>query len=96
MHARKAQGISINTIVIAAIALVVLVVVIAIFTGNLGSFATDLKNAKGDQTKICSSQAIVGVTSSSIKTLEECQAVKGRTILAADAGSGSVCCIVQV
>jgi len=35
---KKAQGISINTIIIAAIALIVLVVLIAIFTGRLGGF----------------------------------------------------------
>ena len=37
---RKAQSISINTIIIAAIALAVLVVLFAIFTGRLGSFST--------------------------------------------------------
>ena len=37
MH-KKAQGISINTIIIAAIGLAVLVVLFAIFTGRLGIF----------------------------------------------------------
>ena len=36
---KKAQGISINVIIVAAIALIVLVVLIAIFTGRLGSFS---------------------------------------------------------
>ena len=36
---KKAQGISINTIIIAAIALAVLVVLFAIFTGRLGIFS---------------------------------------------------------
>ena len=54
---KKAQGISINTIIIAAIALVVLVVLVAIFTGRLGLFGqkvaevgqecTDFKNSEG-------------------------------------------------
>ena len=35
---KKAQGISINTIIIAAIALIVLVVLVAIFTGRIGLF----------------------------------------------------------
>ena len=35
---KKSQGISINTIIIAAIALIVLVVLIAIFTGKIGGF----------------------------------------------------------
>ena len=34
----KAQGISINTIIIAAIALIVLVVLIAVFTGRIGNW----------------------------------------------------------
>ena len=37
---KKGQSISINTIIIAAIALAVLVVLFAIFTGRLGSFST--------------------------------------------------------
>ena len=37
--AKKAQGISINTVIIAAIALVVLVVLVAIFTGRIGLFS---------------------------------------------------------
>jgi hypothetical protein len=35
---KKAQSISINTIIVAAIALIVLIVVILIFTGNLRGF----------------------------------------------------------
>jgi flagellar basal body-associated protein FliL len=38
MMNKKAQGLSINVIIIVAIALVVLVVLIAIFTGRLGGF----------------------------------------------------------
>ena len=39
---KKAQGISINVIVIAAIALAVLVVLFAIFTGKLGVFSREV------------------------------------------------------
>jgi len=39
MLSKKAQGISINTIIIAAIALIVLVVLVMIFTGRLGLFS---------------------------------------------------------
>lgn len=48
---KKAQGISINVIIVAAIALIVLVVLIAIFTGRLGIFAAGLSEtqAKADQ-----------------------------------------------
>ena len=39
---KKAQGLSINVIIIVAIALVVLVVLIAIFTGRLGGFVAGI------------------------------------------------------
>jgi len=42
---KKGQGISINTIIIAAIALIVLVVLIAIFTGRIGSFGQGVDEA---------------------------------------------------
>ena len=41
----KAQGLSINVIIVAAIALIVLVVLIAIFTGRLGLFSKGLGEA---------------------------------------------------
>lgn len=41
---KKGQGISINTIIIAAIALAVLVVLFAIFTGRLGSFSKGVQD----------------------------------------------------
>ena len=39
---KKSQGISINTIIIAAIALIVLVVLVAIFTGRIGLFGREV------------------------------------------------------
>ncbi|MDP7141173.1 MAG: hypothetical protein QF506_02320 [Candidatus Woesearchaeota archaeon] len=42
MTTKKAQGISMTTIVIAAIALVVLIVLIMIFTGRIGGFTKGL------------------------------------------------------
>jgi len=36
---KKAQGISVNVIIIAAIALIVLVVLVAVFTGRMGWFS---------------------------------------------------------
>ncbi len=39
---KKAQGISINTIIIAAIALIVLVILVMIFTGRMGIFGKDI------------------------------------------------------
>jgi hypothetical protein len=45
----KAQGLSINTIIISAIALVVLVVLIAVFTGRMSLFGQGLdQTQRGD------------------------------------------------
>jgi len=41
---KKSQGLSVNTIIIAAIALIVLVVLIAIFTGRFGSFSENIQD----------------------------------------------------
>lgn len=47
MNSKKAQGMSINVIIIAAIALIVLVVLFAIFTGRMGLFGKGVKGAAG-------------------------------------------------
>lgn len=51
---RKGQGLSINTIIIAAIALVVLIVLWVIFTGRMGVFSTGLQEVE----KNCKDQCI--------------------------------------
>ncbi|MBR9699304.1 hypothetical protein GOV09_02520 [Candidatus Woesearchaeota archaeon] len=43
---RKAQGISINVIIVAAIALIVLVVLIAVFTGRISLFGLGIDEAQ--------------------------------------------------
>ena len=48
----KSQGMSINVIIIAAIALIVLVVLVAVFTGRFGIFAGGVRQT-GDPTKSC-------------------------------------------
>jgi len=45
---KKSQGISVNVIIIAAIALIVLVVLIAVFTGRFGLFSKGLNECHGD------------------------------------------------
>jgi hypothetical protein len=47
MTTKKAQGMSMTTIVIAAIALVVLIVLIMIFTGRIGGFTKGLDSCTG-------------------------------------------------
>ena len=51
---KKAQGLSINIIVIAVIVLIVLVILIMVFTGKIGGFRDGLEQAEGG---ICSLKA---------------------------------------
>ena len=44
---KKAQGMSMNIIVVAAIALIILVVLIVIFVGRTGKFAGSIEECKG-------------------------------------------------
>lgn len=44
---KKAQGLSLTTIVVAAMALIVLVVLVAIFTGRIGSFGQGVEDVGG-------------------------------------------------
>lgn len=46
MKSKRGQGLPMNTIVIAAIVLVVMVVLIMIFSGSMGKWLEDLKTAK--------------------------------------------------
>ncbi len=48
---KKAQDLSISTIIIAAVAVVVLVVLVAIFTGRLGLFTSVLGTTSAEKTK---------------------------------------------
>ncbi|MBW2979888.1 hypothetical protein KY360_00545 [Candidatus Woesearchaeota archaeon] len=47
---KKGQGLSLNVIIIAAIALIVLVVLVAIFTGRMGTWTESLRR---EETKYC-------------------------------------------
>jgi uncharacterized membrane protein YqiK len=44
-HKKKAQGLSVNVIIIAAIALIILVVLVAVFTGRFGLFTQGVKES---------------------------------------------------
>ncbi|MBW2973339.1 hypothetical protein KY346_03020 [Candidatus Woesearchaeota archaeon] len=64
---RKAQGLPITTIIIAALALVVLVVLFAIFTGRLSIFGRGISECPG----ICVAKySESGATTSGVKTAD--------------------------
>ena len=68
MKSKRGQGLPMNTIVIAAIVLVVMVVLILIFTGRMGQTTTELKTclARGG---IC------------VATESECKVTEGEKII---------------
>jgi len=47
-YKKKAQGLSLNTIIVAAIGLAVLVILFAVFTGRIGNFSTGLDDAQNN------------------------------------------------
>ena len=65
---KKSQGLSITTIIVAAIALIVLVVLVAIFTGRLGGFSAGV----GESGTLSCNQACkaIGFTSGSSTTTD--------------------------
>ena len=81
---KKAQGISINVIIIAAIALIVLVVLVAVFTGRFGMFAGGVSKT-GDPNKACNAQD--GITA---QPKDSCG--PGERIIAAKTDPGKLCC----
>lgn len=60
---KKAQGLSLNVIIIAAIALIVLVVLVAIFTGRMGDWTSGLRKV---ETRYCG-DVPAGVQGSSMR-----------------------------
>ena len=56
----KAQGLSLNTIIIAALVLIVLVVLIVIFTGKMGSFVTNVESCDSKNGKLNAQPSLDG------------------------------------
>ena len=88
---KKGQSISINTIIVAAIALAVLVVLFAIFTGRLGSFSTGVSKTANCE-NACKA---LGKTGDSFPE-DVCKTTSGRTFIPGKyddvTGDGNVCC----
>jgi uncharacterized membrane protein len=84
---RKAQGLSLNTIIIAAIVLIVLIVLIAVFTGKINIFGDSYADAddKAKQ-KVCLTQG------GRCGTEETCNSeIKKDDFV--DCAEGQICCI---
>ena len=91
---RKGQSISINTIIIAAIALAVLVVLFYIFTGRLGMFSKGVGETASCENSCKSLGMIKSVTIFNNK--EECERGTGQAYVTgtySDIISGICCCV---
>lgn len=95
MTDKKAVEISMNTIIIAAIALLVLIVVVLIFTGQTGKFTRGINDcaAKGGLEKNCETTSASCVSNGGIPS--------GSCIFydsngkAKDPGKNDVCCVYK-
>ena len=88
---KKGQSISINTIIVAAIALAVLVVLFAIFTGRLGGFTKGVQETDTCAQK-CSS---LNMPNSADLTQPECTQRPSGTFIAgkySDTPNNGCCC----
>lgn len=87
----KGQSISINTIIVAAIALAVLVVLFAIFTGRLGGFTKGVQ-----ETDTCAQKcASLNLPTAADLTQFECQQRNSGTFIAgkfSDTPTNGCCC----
>jgi len=84
MNSMKGQGLSITTIVVAAIALLILIVLVAVFTGQFGAFGKGLAT--------CDARGGIWITAD-----ETCPsgttALPGEFIENAQASTAGQCCV---
>ncbi len=91
---KKGQSISINTIIIAAIALAVLVVLFYIFTGRLGSFSKGIGETASCENS-CKALGMKGDDADSKGTCEGFEAKSGNAYIPgtySDVPPGRFCC----
>lgn len=89
---QKAQGLSMNTIILAVLALVVLIVLILIFTGKVGKTGEGVDTVRDKYSgKDCQ---IPGTQRTCRVSQQECEQQGGRIDAGALCTSGGVCCSV--
>ncbi|OIO61502.1 hypothetical protein COY26_04725 [Candidatus Woesearchaeota archaeon CG_4_10_14_0_2_um_filter_33_10] len=97
MKSKRGQGLPMNTIVIAAIVLIVMVVLIMIFSGSMGTWLTSLKNET--EGKTCESYRGTGTDAASIghwvngPMCTEAGEVPVYNTQNADTHPGQTCCV---
>lgn len=92
---KKAQGISINVIIVAAIALIVLVVLVAIFTGRLGMFTKVLGGcAERDGVCVSYNKAVISAGETcAARTDGRAVSLPGTDCKTASGSDSATCCI---
>ena len=89
----KAQGLSLNTIVIAIIVLIVLVTLIAVFVGALGLFTKDITKDCTNKAGMCQAKQLTGPACGTNDFGSEISQVVGVVCTDADGvDTGEVCC----
>ncbi len=88
---RKGQGLSLDTIIIAAIVLIVLIVLWAIFTGRMGVFAQGLAKAESNCKDVCTAIGKEG----GLSTDDKCTEAQGGLVRTINTKEGvkACCCI---
>jgi len=83
---KKAQGLSLNVIIVAAIALIVLIVLWAIFTGRMGTTVSGIDTAEKDARAAAAAIGSTGVSSATYTwklavTTSSCELIsQGKTV----------------
>lgn len=89
---KKAQGISMNAIIVAAIALIVLVVLVAIFTGRLGTWGQGVTTISKNE---CTGPAYNGACRDAVVTGGCDKTREVRAYGATGCLTGQICCIAK-
>jgi len=82
---KKAQGISMNVIIIAALALLVLVVLSVVFIGKTGKWGADISKCQVNGGDCTSSADCVGT----YKQINPAWTCEGQTVCCIDVGTGT-------
>lgn len=88
---KKGQGLSVNVIIVAAIALIVLVILVAVFTGRFSVFTGGLKGM-GDASQPCNENA-QGMEGAVLYEADVGSCLDGDRVISAQTSPGKVCCV---
>jgi len=89
---KKAQGLSLNTIIVAAIVLIVLIVLWAIFTGKMGGFTQGLGSTT-ESVEACNKRCTAtGMYVKGIASSNACKEIQMGKVRTSTGGEENCCC----